>query len=209
MKTILRSFYLIVGFWFVQLILSGCFPQQYCSVRIPRVEFQSSAIPGGNFWADTLDVPAYHTDSVQLLTNFILEQYDCYSMSNHGFIQGAYASRPALPIYTLTEKITDIDIITVKDYNATHPAGSSLRDICMYKTSLVQSDTDVVNYTQLINYYQRFYEQKVAGMQYLGHVSWIREKPALNYDTIQLQTIIQLNNNHTITQPAKPFIVYW
>ncbi len=61
--------------------------------------------------------------------------------ANWSFTNKAYAYSPAEPSIKVLEKITDIKVFTVNDYNSHYAAGTDISDSCLFKAN-TYSDYD-------------------------------------------------------------------
>lgn len=89
----------------------------------------------------------------------------CYNQPqpvSNPFITSAYACSPPIPSYTLTDKVTGINITADRDFNANYPQGSSLNAVFRIPllSSINVTGTDAYGSEQMIGQNSYFLDQK-------------------------------------------------
>lgn len=61
------------------------------------------------------------------------------------FVTKSYAMYKKTGRALSVEKVTKLRVLTLKDYDATHPAGSDITDLCLFYTAKTNTDTNKAN----------------------------------------------------------------
>jgi len=129
MKKAFALFYFLLGGSLIVFVLSllGCDAKDYKFIyKMGKAACFRQDVYSG--MVEIADVAAF--DSL-----FVIEQFDNQILTSdnlHLRSNALYAYEPGDPNYIPVEKLTDIKIYTVNDYNAQYPAGSDITAICKF-----------------------------------------------------------------------------
>lgn len=201
---------LLAIIFLLQLTIVSCFREtQHCKGRLIYSKISiANNLPYPTFstFKDSIN-KTIHYDSLTIQNNLDGETFDCYyAQIQSAIVKSAYAFKPAPPQVTMVDRIDSIRFITLRDYNATHLAGSNIGDILYHTLGNTNNWTGTGIPTSLL-VSELNIDLSSSNHIYAatGHASRLSQKPTSSGDTIQFSFEYYLSNGNVLRDTTVEF----
>ncbi len=200
---------LLAIIFLLQLTIVSCFREtQHCKGRLIYSKISiANNLPYPTFstFKDSIN-KTIHYDSLTIQNNLDGETFDCYyAQIQSAIVKSAYAFKPAPPQVTMVDRIDSIRFITLRDYNATHLAGSNIGDILYHTLGNTNNWTGTgIPTSQLVNDLNTQLSKTSIGAN-IAHASRLSQKPTLSGDSIQFSFEYYLSNGNVLKDTTVEF----
>lgn len=203
---------ILIVLFALQFLLVSCFKQQYCKGKFTSAKCSTSKVlpyPEFNYF-DTNTISTIHFDSLTISNQLMGETYDCYYAKIKSLlVTEAYAFQPAPPQIEMQDRLDSIKMITVRNFNATHLAGSSIDDITKHVMNDYNNwNATIINSSELTKNYNDQLSKTIDDLN-VDHYSKFTQKPTNSGDTVEISINYYLSNGIILRDTATKFVLVY
>lgn len=120
-----KSLMFLIVIFFIQLITAGSCQEEYSYYQIKSMEIENVSSVDMQTLNDTSNIP-FNNYCINVYT--LSELYKTVLRNNGFSLDCLHAGESDGPLPEIGNKVTKVEIISINDFDSTHPAGSDIKD---------------------------------------------------------------------------------